>query len=444
MYHFYFNNGLKGQDILKIARGNRDGLNQTKPLDIQNVNYVFDDRDRLTKVTEAGKVVDYRYNGDNLLYEREENGEITRYYYDGGSVIAEDTVVNNIAELKSRYIRGRGLVAQEDPYLTKSYYLHNGHGDVVELRDSTGTTRLNQYTYDIWGNPLIEKEAVNNPFRYSGELWDSTTDLQYLRARWYDPSDGRFINEDTYEGDITNPLSLNLYTYVHNNPLINVDPSGHWCESANGKWAHPGGCNGGKDGVSVNGNVGTSTWTDDKYHNNHMIIENGVYVEKYYHPISNKSSVKYEMPTVISSSEAPKEYEKVLSFSGKAGAGASAKIKILGVGAEITAVKGYNFCDSNNQCGTTMEHGIVVNISENIGAGGAISSTIYDNGKRVQEGFLGGYFQNYRVGPVFGSEPNNDIILESSIGLWIGPGAEGSIEINLSALIRNARIYFEK
>jgi len=29
---------------------------------------------------------------------------------------------------------------------------------------------------------------------------------------------------------------------VHNNPLTNVDPSGHWCESTDGKWAHPGNC----------------------------------------------------------------------------------------------------------------------------------------------------------------------------------------------------------
>lgn len=37
----------------------------------------------------------------------------------------------------------------------------------------------------------------------------------------------RFINEDTYEGKLDNPLSQNLYTYVHNNPLIYNDPSGH-------------------------------------------------------------------------------------------------------------------------------------------------------------------------------------------------------------------------
>ncbi|MEJ8303114.1 RHS repeat-associated core domain-containing protein, partial [Saccharibacillus sacchari] len=46
-------------------------------------------------------------------------------------------------------------------------------------------------------------------------------------ARWYDPSMGRFINEDTYEGELTDTLSQNLYAYVSSNPLKYVDPSGH-------------------------------------------------------------------------------------------------------------------------------------------------------------------------------------------------------------------------
>ncbi|EPY14883.1 Rhs family protein [Paenibacillus alvei A6-6i-x] len=106
------------------------------------------------------------------------------------------------------------------------YYVSNGHGDITEIRDAQGNV-LNRYTYDIWGNPLVQEEQVPNIFRYSGEYWDAATNLQYLRARWYDPSIGRFVNEDTYEGEIKNPLSLNLYTYVHNNPLSNVDPTGH-------------------------------------------------------------------------------------------------------------------------------------------------------------------------------------------------------------------------
>ncbi|MBJ6361856.1 RHS repeat-associated core domain-containing protein, partial [Paenibacillus sp. GCM10012307] len=127
---------------------------------------------------------------------------------------------------KASYLRGKGLVARVDASGSRAYYSHNGHGDVTQLTDQAGNV-LNSYTYDMWGNPLTASETVPNLFRYSGEYWDETTGLQYLRARWYDPSVGRFMNEDTYEGDIKNPLTLNLYTYVHNNPLIHTDPSGN-------------------------------------------------------------------------------------------------------------------------------------------------------------------------------------------------------------------------
>ncbi|WP_239613520.1 polymorphic toxin-type HINT domain-containing protein [Cohnella mopanensis] len=157
--------------------------------------------------------------------------------------------MNGVSSLKARYIRGQGLIAREDE-TGKAYYLHNGHGDVVELRDSTGDTRLNRYSYDMWGNPIVTEESVQNPFRYSGEMTDSTTTLQYLRARWYDPSMGRFINEDSYEGKINNPLSLNLYTYVENNPLIYTDPTGY--------------CKAGKDaGCYVDSNSGVDKMISD-------------------------------------------------------------------------------------------------------------------------------------------------------------------------------------
>lgn len=48
--------------------------------------------------------------------------------------------------------------------------------------------------------------------------------------------------EDTYKGAVDNPLSLNRYTYVHNSPLNNIDPSGNYCISSDGNNAHSGGC----------------------------------------------------------------------------------------------------------------------------------------------------------------------------------------------------------
>ncbi|ARU60496.1 hypothetical protein CBW65_04965 [Tumebacillus avium] len=209
------------------VRGNRNSLQSDRPLEPSAAGYEYDEWNRLIRVTAAdGNVVEYAYDGDGLLYERKENGATTRYYYDGQDIIAEADVVNGAASLKVRYIRGNGLAALETADGQKAYYLHNGHGDVTEIRDANGAL-LNQYTYDIWGNQLTETAQVHNSFHYAGELQDPSTSLIYLRARWYDPSQGRFINEDTYEGEANDPLSLNLYSYVQNNPLTYIDPSGH-------------------------------------------------------------------------------------------------------------------------------------------------------------------------------------------------------------------------
>jgi len=207
------------------SRGNRQTLQTEQTPNFELNQYSYDSLNRLTGVVKQdGRSVSYKYNGDGLLYERKENNETIRYYYDGSQIIAEGIVnPNGSVSLKARYIRGIGLVARADAAGTKAYYLSNLHGDIVELRSAaTGSSnvRLDQYSYDIWGNPLSTQETVAQPFRYSGEMWDSTTNLQYLRARWYNPGTGRFITEDTYEGQIDNPLTLNKYTYVYNNPVF--------------------------------------------------------------------------------------------------------------------------------------------------------------------------------------------------------------------------------
>lgn len=60
-----------------------------------------------------------------------------------------------------------------------------------------------------------------------GEYFDKETGTIYLRARYYDPTIGRFITVDSYLGKDNDPLSLNLYTYAHNNPINLFDPTGH-------------------------------------------------------------------------------------------------------------------------------------------------------------------------------------------------------------------------
>lgn len=66
--------------------------------------------------------------------------------------------------------------------------------------------------------------------------------------------------------------------------MINIDPTGNWCSSADGKWSRPGGCNGGKEGVEIFGNVGTSKYIDDSISINfgRNIIENGKVTGQFY------------------------------------------------------------------------------------------------------------------------------------------------------------------
>lgn len=47
-----------------------------------------------------------------------------------------------------------------------------------------------------------------------------------MRARYYDPSTGRFISRDPINGTLTNAQTQNPYAYAGNNPINNSDPSG--------------------------------------------------------------------------------------------------------------------------------------------------------------------------------------------------------------------------
>ncbi|MCY8545618.1 RHS repeat-associated core domain-containing protein [Bacillus vallismortis] len=112
----------------------------------------------------------------------------------------------------------------------KYFYHYNAQGDVIAISDSTGKT-VAKYQYDAWGNPTkteASDEVKDNRYRYAGYQYDEETGLYYLMARYYEPRNGVFLSLDPDPGSDGDSLDQNGYAYGNNNPVMNVDPDGHW------------------------------------------------------------------------------------------------------------------------------------------------------------------------------------------------------------------------
>lgn len=215
------------------------GQNSTEPINhtVEKTNSKYDGFNRLVSMeiikSGARTTVEYTYNGDDLRIKKvvrkstnNNIAEATNYLYDRQHVILETDANEGI---KTRYVRGLNYIARMDNAGNTSYFLFNGHGDVVQTVSEAGEVQ-NRYDYDIFGNPTLSIEQQACAIRYAGEYYDAETGMYYLRARYYDPYIGRFISEDSYWGEDNNPLSLNLYTYAHNDPIKYIDPTGHRVE----------------------------------------------------------------------------------------------------------------------------------------------------------------------------------------------------------------------
>jgi RHS repeat-associated protein len=83
---------------------------------------------------------------------------------------------------------------------------------------------------------MWQQGSAPAPWGYTGEHWDANVGLLYLRARWYDPTVGRFTQADRIVPNPLNSQAWNRYAYGLNNPLRYTDPSGY---CADGQDARP-------------------------------------------------------------------------------------------------------------------------------------------------------------------------------------------------------------
>ncbi len=130
--------------------------------------------------------------------------------------------------VQKRYIRGNDLVyADKGEKYGENVLCHRYARQCSAAFDESGNV-TKTYEYDSFGNEVKPEKKDENPYRYCGEYYDKETEEVYLRARYYQPSVGRFITRDTYTGESNEPLSLHLYTYCENDGVNAWDPSGHY------------------------------------------------------------------------------------------------------------------------------------------------------------------------------------------------------------------------
>lgn len=213
-------------------RGNRKAnFEQIDFLAEKSAAYQYDIYDDMTRATVDGDVTKAAYGINGSRFVKRENSDMPTYFiYDKDArLVAEAALMYVTIDSEQKvavhpirqYIWGPDRVLAQIDFLTGEsyYYLYNGHGDVIQIVDTDGNI-VNRYDYDVWGNFITKEETVHNPFTYFGQTYDENTGLYYLRARYYDPTTGRFTQQDPSED------GYNWYVYGNNNPVMYVDENG--------------------------------------------------------------------------------------------------------------------------------------------------------------------------------------------------------------------------
>ncbi len=132
------------------------------------------------------------------------------------------------------------------------YFLTDALGSVRQLVDENGALTRTQ-AYQPYGESLSSEGSGTSNYGFTGE-WTDGSGLQYLRARYYAPGQGRFVSKDAWAGDAMRPMSYNGWAYGFANPVRFTDPSGNIpCEALPPD--EQAGCNGSGNGGSGGGSA---------------------------------------------------------------------------------------------------------------------------------------------------------------------------------------------
>jgi RHS repeat-associated protein len=188
-------------------------------------NYTYDEFGNLTRVVlPGGTVIDYVIDAMNRRIGKKVNGTLVRRWLWSGAlrVIAE---LDGSGILLSRFVYATRINVPD--YIVQGaiiYRLVTDHLGSPRLLINIGTGAIvGAMNHDEYGRVTLDTMSALIPFGYAGGLYDSDTDFARFGVRDYDAETGRWTLKDPalFSGG-----SANIYTYVANNPISYVDPSG--------------------------------------------------------------------------------------------------------------------------------------------------------------------------------------------------------------------------
>jgi RHS repeat-associated protein len=195
--------------------------------------YTYDNRNRLIGVIEtvggtlqAQATYTYDVLGNRLEEDDYSGGvlTVTRFAYDGENVWA-DLTSGNALETRRLFLDGSDLLLARISAAGSAAWYDTDHLESVrDVVNYAGTMVLDQITYDAYGNKSTESSpSMGDRYGYTGREWDPKVQLQYNRARYFDPGIGAWTSEDPLgfkSGDV------NLFRYLVDDPTKTTDPSG--------------------------------------------------------------------------------------------------------------------------------------------------------------------------------------------------------------------------
>jgi len=202
----------------------------------QNV-YSYNLEGRLaTAAINQQQINKYFYNQSGIRVQEEMSGTVSGtniFLNDPQNLSGFSQVLEELPSIGATptvtYTLGSQVIGQEKSGVI-SYLMPDGHGSTRLLTGSSGTI-TDRYSYDAYGNGLDFTATMLNPpttrLLYTGEQFDLGLQQYYLRARYYNPTVGRFGVQDQMDGTPQDPLNLHKYAYCQNNPVSMHDPSGN-------------------------------------------------------------------------------------------------------------------------------------------------------------------------------------------------------------------------